>query len=255
MTILTSRPVLIEAACSSVADCLAAEAAGANRAELCAALLVGGLTPSAGAIEAALARARLPIVCMVRPRAGGFCYSAGEIDEMHRDIVACRRAGAAGAVFGVLTTAADVDLEACRRLVEAAGPMETVFHRAFDLVADQDGALDALVGLGLTRVLTSGGRPTALEGAAVIRRLRGRAAGRIEILPGGGVRAGNAAEILAETGATSLHLGPSLFTVDPTGAINPNLAFGEPGAPAGSHRELDASAVRQVRDVVGGKGK
>jgi copper homeostasis protein len=242
--------ILIEAACSSVADCVGAEAAGANRVELCAALLVGGLTPSVGMFEVARAATALPIVCMVRPRAGAFCYTGAELETMRRDVEVFRAAGAAGVVVGVLRPDRSVDIEACKRLVDAAGPIETVFHRAFDLVPDLDRALDALIELGITRVLTSGGVPTALEGAAAIERLIRRSAGRVQILPGGGVRAGNAAAILEATGASSLHLGPSLHSVDPSGPVRAQLSFGEPGAAPGSYRELDVDAVRQVREAL-----
>jgi copper homeostasis protein len=242
--------VVVEAACSSVDDCVGAEAAGANRVELCSALLVGGLTPSIGLFETAWARTALPIVCMVRPRAGAFCYADAELEAMRRDVDALRRAGAAGVVFGALTADGRVDVEACRRLVDAAGPLETIFHRAFDLVAEMDQALDVLIDLGVTRVLTSGGAATALEGAPAIARLIRRAAGRVEILPGGGVRSTNALAVLEATGASSLHLGPSVHAADQSGDANPRVSFGEPGAPRGGYRALDLDAIRHVREAL-----
>jgi copper homeostasis protein len=189
---------------------------------------------------------------MVRPRAGGFCYSDAEIEVMLRDIEALRAGGAAGVVFGVLTPEHEVDVDRCRVLVEAAGPLQTVFHRAFDLVAGMDRALDALMDLGVTRVLTSGGRPTALQGAADIRRLIDRAAGRVDVLPGGGVRAANAVAVLEATCAQALHLGPSVAAIDASGQANPELSFGEPGGLSGGHRELDVGAVRHVCATVAG---
>jgi copper homeostasis protein len=238
---------LLEAACASVTDCVEAEAAGADRIELCSALAAGGLTPSLGLFVAARARTRLPIVCMVRPRAGAFGYDEAEMETMRRDIEAFRDAGADGVVFGVLTAQGAVDVERTRDLVERAGTLETVFHRAFDLVPDPEGSVDALASVGVTRVLTSGQAPTSLEGAALIRRLIARAAGHVEILPGGGVRAATVAQLVAATGARAVHLGPQRQRPDASGAANPRISFGLPGAPPDQYPSLDADAVRAVR--------
>jgi copper homeostasis protein len=242
--------ILIEVACASVTDCVEAEAAGAGRLELCSALVVGGLTPSVGLFAAARARTRVPIVCMVRPRAGAFSYDEGDFDAMRRDVEAFRTAGASGVVFGVLTGDGSVDVERCRDLVARAGGMETVFHRAFDVVGDADAALDALVAVGVTRVLTSGGAPTSLAGASVIRRAIVRSAGRLEVLPGGGVRADSVVELVAATGARAVHLGPQTARVDASGAANPSISFAAPGVAADRYPSLDAAAVRAVRDTL-----
>jgi copper homeostasis protein len=243
-------PILIEAACASVADCVAAEAAGADRIELCSALVVGGLTPSIGLFTTARAHTSLPIVCMVRPRAGSFCYDAGELDVMRRDVEAFRDAGAHGVVFGVLTQEGAIDAEACRDLIERAGRVETVFHRAFDVVPDVDEALEALAGVAVTRLLTSGQAPSSLDGLAVIQRLMGLSAGRIEIMPGGGVRAENVRRLVEATGAQSVHLGPQTWMIDRSGAANPRLSFASPGAEADRYPALDAAAVRAVREAL-----
>jgi copper homeostasis protein len=242
--------ILIEAACASVADCVAAEEAGAGRIELCSALVVGGLTPSLGLFTAARAQTSLPIVCMVRPRAGAFCYDASERDAMRRDVEAFRDAGADGVVFGALTPEGTVDVDASADLVSRAGPLTTVFHRAFDVVPDVDSALEALVTVRVTRVLTSGQAAASLEGADVIRRLIARAAGRIEILPGGGIRAASVARLVEETGAQALHLGPQTWRVDASGAANPRLSFGSPGGSPDQYPALDAAAIRAVREAL-----
>jgi len=241
---------LLEAACASVTDCVEAEAAGADRIELCSALAVGGLTPSIGLFAAARARTRLPIVCMVRPRAGAFAYDEDELETMRRDVEAFRDAGAHGVVFGVLTPQGAADVERTRDLVERAGPLETVFHRAFDLVTDPEGTLDALAATGISRILTSGQAPASLEGAPLIRRLLERAAGRLDILPGGGVRAATVAGLVAATGARGVHLGPQLLRIDASGAANPRITFGLPGAPPDQYPSLDAAAVRAVRTAL-----
>jgi len=239
--------LLIEAACASVADCAAADRAGADRLELCSALLVGGLTPSMGVFQASRALARCPIVCMVRPRAGAFCYSDGEFDAMRRDVEAFAAAGADGVVFGVLTGNGDVDAARCRALVDCAGPIQTVFHRAFDVAREPEAALDALIDAGVTRVLTSGQARTALEGAGLIRRLVAQAAGRIELLPGGGIRASNLLQVVGATGVGAVHLGPQTDAEDPSGAGNPALEFSEPGARPGRYAVLDGDAIRATR--------
>jgi copper homeostasis protein len=242
--------ILLEAACASLTDCLEAEAAGADRLELCSALVVGGLTPSIGLLAAARARVRVPIVCMVRPRAGAFCYGEDELETMRHDIAAFRDAGADGVVLGVLTAQGAVDIDRCRDLVERAGSLQTVFHRAFDLVPDPDTTLEALVSIGVTRILTSGQTPASLEGAPLLRRLIERAAGRIEILPGGGIRAASVSELLAATGARGVHLGPQLLHTDASGAANPRISFGSPGAGPDQYPALDAAAIRAVREAL-----
>src|SRR5262249_57279827 len=133
----------------------------------------------------------------IGPRAGGFCYSAGEFAAMRRDAEVAMSHGAEGLVFGVLRERGEVDVERCAALVavaRAAG-REAVFHRAFDVVPDPVSALETLIALGVTRILTSGREPTALAGARLIRQLVERAAGRIEILPGGGIREANVAAV------------------------------------------------------------
>jgi copper homeostasis protein len=198
--------LLVEAVCCTVDECLEAEANGADRIELCTALVVGGLTPSLGTLIEARAATRLPIVSMVRAREGGFCYSARELATMRRDAELALSHGANGIVFGILRADGSVDAARCRELVAIAGRAETVFHRAFDDVSDPFAALETLISLGFTRILTSGGQPTAVAGAPLLRRLADRAAGRIEILPGGGVRAANVAELLRVSGLSAVHL-------------------------------------------------
>jgi copper homeostasis protein len=199
--------ILIEVCVGSVADVERAVAAGADRLELCSALELGGLTPSLGLVEIALQAASIPIVTMLRPRAGGFRYDCHEFAAMVGDAERFLDLGVAGIVFGVLDDRGGVDAARCRELVQLAGAAQTVFHRAVDFVADQRAGVDALIETGVSRVLTSGGRPTAAEGALAIRELVGRASGRIEIMPGGGINAGNVVEIVRTTGCAQIHVG------------------------------------------------
>jgi copper homeostasis protein len=186
----------------------AAERTGADRIELCAALEVGGVTPGAGLLRAVRARVGIPLHVLVRPRAGDFVYGHEELEAMVGEIREARRAGADSIVTGALEASGSIDCGATARLIEAAGPLPVTFHRAFDQVRDQSWALEALVELGVTRILTSGGAETADEGLPMLARLARASAGRIVVLAGGGVRAAGVARLVAETGVSEVHLGP-----------------------------------------------
>ncbi len=184
---------------------LAAAAGGAERLELCASLADGGLTPSLGFVEWALAAAPIPMHCLIRPRAGNFVYTPAELAVMARDIETFKEAGAHGVVPGVLTADHSVDADALRALVETARPMRVCFHRAFDLVPDRAAALEVLIDCGADLLLTSGGARSLLEGADEVKLLGTQARGRIEIIGGAGVRAGNAGELWRTLPVTTLH--------------------------------------------------
>jgi len=239
-----------------VDDCLQAEEGGADRLELCSAMVLGGLPPSLRTLIEVLGRTRLPVLVMLRPRAGGFCYSAGDFAAMCRDGELALRHGARGLVFGVLTGSGDVDVSRTRQLADlarAAG-REAVFHRAFDVVPDAGSALQSLIELGITRVLTSGRQPAALAGAALIQKLVAVAAGRIEILPGGGIRDSNVREVLEATGVPAVHLAPFATYPDTSGQANLALAAGFGAAqvpPEGTFQVIDAAALRRLRQAAG----
>ncbi len=203
--VMEDSVVLVEAAVESVDEAVAAERAGAARLELCANLDVGGTTPAADLIAAVSARVRIPIAVMIRPRGGDFVYSAAELASMHRDIEMARAVGVDGLVVGALDAAGNIDVVATRDLVARAAETPVVFHRAFDRTPDRVRALDELIGVGIARVLTSGGAPTALEGAAELAGLVAQSRGRIEILAGGKVRGNNALQIVRRAGVTQVH--------------------------------------------------
>lgn len=192
---------------------------GADRIELCADLAVGGVSPAPTAMRAARERCGLPIFAMVRPRAGGFRYDAAELRAMEATIDAARENGMAGVVLGALDERRRVDAHAVERLVARAGGLPVTFHRAFDDVADPETALEQLVDLGIARLLTSGGAKSAPEGAAVLARWIERAAGRLVVMPGGGVRASNAAPLVARTGARELHTSAGFPSPPTTAAV------------------------------------
>jgi copper homeostasis protein len=198
--------VLVEACIDSVASALAAERGGAARLELCDNLFDAGTTPSAGMISAVKAAVRIPVFVLVRPRGGGFVYTHDELGVMRLDIEAAKMLGADGVVVGTLTRDARVDVEQLFSLVAAAGDLPVTFHRAFDLARDQQQSLEALMQCGVSRVLTSGGAGTALEGVGAIASLVRRAAGQIEVMAGGGVREENVQEIVQRTGAREVHV-------------------------------------------------
>ena len=204
---MTALPgVMVEVCVDAIDAALEAERGGAGRLELCGELLQGGVTPSAGLIGAVWERVEIPVFVLIRPRTGDFLYDADEIDVMVRDIEMARSLDVDGVVIGALTPQGEVDIGTVHAMVEAAGGMEVTFHRAFDFVRDQDVALEALIELGVDRVLTSGGGATALEGAPALAQLVSRAAGRITILAGGGIGAANAAEVARVSGVREVHV-------------------------------------------------
>jgi len=184
---------------------LAAEAGGAHRVELCANLAELGTTPDEALLARCVAALSIPIHPIVRVRPGSFVYGPSELAEMVRQVVRARGLGARGIVIGALTADGSVDGPATAALRDAAGSLSVTFHRAFDAVRDQAEALEALVDLGIDRVLTSGGAPTALEGADHLARLVQQANGRIRIMAGGSVRPHNARELIARTGVRDIH--------------------------------------------------
>lgn len=201
----TARPIAIEAAVDCLAAASAAQAAGADRLELCGDLGVGGVTPSAELQREARRSTRLPLYTMIRPRAGHFVYSAAEVGAMLDAIAQARELGASGIVTGALDADGGIDVEATRQLVQAARPLPVTFHKAFDVVTDLAGALELLAGIGVDRVLTSGGAPTAGAGTAALARLVRQAGDRLGIVAGGGVSGAGVEQLVRETGVTEVH--------------------------------------------------
>jgi copper homeostasis protein len=200
-----SEPRRLEICAGSLQSAVAAQAGGAHRIELCQNLEQGGTTPSYGLITQVLQRLTIPVMVLIRPRAGHFCYSAEEHAVMLADIAQCRALGCAGVALGALDDAGRVDLPSTRALIEAAGPMQVTFHRAFDACPDQMQALADIIGLGCQRVLTSGGQPSAPAGQAQLAALVQQAAGRISIMPGAGITPATLPPLLAATGAHEFH--------------------------------------------------
>ncbi len=203
---MSNKKHLLEICLDSADSVVRAEKGGADRVELCDNLFGGGTTPSIGVIKAARRAASLKIHVIIRPRPGDFLYSDLDFQAMVHDIAACREAGVDGVVIGILKADGTVDVERCARLVEEAGPMNVTFHRAFDVTRDPFEALEAVIGLGCSRILTSGQEASVLEGAPLIRRLQEQAKDRIILMPGGDITERNLPRIMEETGASEYHM-------------------------------------------------
>lgn len=198
--------VLVEVCVDSIDGALEAAYGGANRLELCGELLQGGVTPSAGLIGAVWECVEIPVFVIIRPRPGDFLYTHDERDVMLRDIEFAKSQDVDGVVFGALTAEGEIDVDAMRELVDAAGALDITFHRAFDFVRDQQAALEALIDLGVDRVLTSGGAPSALEGAEMLAKLQAHAGDALTILAGGSVTADNVSELVRRSGVWEVHV-------------------------------------------------
>lgn len=195
----------IEICCGSIQSAANAKDGGSVRIELCQGLIEGGTTPSPATIEFAVKELGLQVFVLVRPRGGDFCYNELEIKTMEEDVEFCKRAGVAGIVVGFLHPDGSIDTELTRRFVKLAAPLPVTFHRAFDRCPDPLKALEQIIDCGCARILTSGCKPTAMEGANLLKQLVQQANGRIKILAGSGVTPENAAVLRKKTGAPEIH--------------------------------------------------
>ncbi|WP_460800840.1 copper homeostasis protein CutC [Microbacterium sp. GXF6406] len=241
--------IALELAVQDPAGVRIAREVGAARVELTQALALGGLTPSAAALELALAAAGESgpeIHVLIRPRAGGFHYDADEIALSVRDVELAVQAGAHGVVVGALDAAGNLDLDAVARLRDAAGEASVTLHRAIDVTADPVATLDAVIGLGLGRVLTSGGASAAIDGVETLRRMVEVADGRIEIMAGSGVNAAGAAAIAA-TGVDALHFSAKRTVT----AGDSGVRMGSASDGVGGYEVTDRDAAFAMRTALG----
>ena len=238
-----------EICANSVASCIAAQEGGAERVELCSGIPEGGTTPSFGMIRKARASIDIGLNVIIRPRGGDFFYTPDELEEMVHDIRIAKELGADGLVFGCLTKEGNVDKEAMSILMEAAEGLPVTFHRAFDHSADPMQALEDIIDLGCARILTSGCRPTAMQGADLLGELVKAAGERIMIMPGCGVNEGNIAEIARLSGAREFHF--SAREPVESGMIfrNPDVAMGSEEDPYGTVRTTAARVAATIKPL------
>lgn len=224
-----------------------AQEAGADRLELCDSPGDGGTTPSVGMIRA-VRKLPIKLMVMIRPRGGDFLYSDAEVEIMKTDIEVAKAEGVDGVVFGILTPEGNMDVPRNRLLIELARPMEVTCHRAIDMTVDPVAAVQSCIEAGFDRVLTSGGRPTAIEGLVTIARMVTAAAGKIEIMPGSGVNASNARAIVAERGVHELHFSAGTFREGGMKFRNPAIqGMGSESGKEYTQRTVNQQLIRDVR--------
>jgi len=245
-----SKPLVLEICIDSVESAIASQQGGADRVELCDNLLEGGTTPSAGTIALARKNIDIDLNVIIRPRGGDFLYSDVEFQVMEYDVEQAKQLGANGVVIGILNQDGSVDVERTRTLVELARPLSVTFHRAFDVSRDPFEALEALVNLGIDRVLTTGQESSALEGLDLITDLVQTAADRIIIMPGGGTER-SVQKVVAQTGVKEFHLLGTRSVDSPMRHRNPRVFMGgELRPPEFTRLVTDANRVRAFRQAV-----
>ncbi len=210
--------ITLEVCCGSYEDCMNAYNGNAKRVELNSSLFLGGITPSLGSLVLTKKNTDLEVICMVRPRGAGFYYTEVEYEGMLVDAKLLMEHGADGLAFGFLHEDKTVDVERTKEMVDLIHKYngQAVFHRAFDMIDDKDTAIEQLIALGVDRILTSGGYPTAPEGIEVLAHLQAHYGDKIQLLAGGGVHPHNVIELIEKTGLTQVHSSCKEWIVDPT---------------------------------------
>ncbi len=216
----------IEICVEGIDGYLAAEKAGADRVELCASLMEGGLTPSIGTVREVLRAGKIPFHPIIRPRGGDFLYSEMEFASILEDIRQMRALGVVGIVIGFLNADGTIDEDRTQQAVDAAGPMTVTCHRAFDMTRNHREAVEALVRAGVDRVLTSGQHDTALEGVDVLKDTIQAAGDRLIVMVCGELDAANIAEIRDRTGAQEMHFAALTTTPSTMQFRNPRIGMG-----------------------------
>ncbi|WP_430809998.1 MULTISPECIES: copper homeostasis protein CutC [unclassified Carboxylicivirga] len=222
-----NKNISFEVCIDSVQSALNAQTAGAQRVELCDNLFEGGTTPSAGMIKLVKEKAKtLKVFVIIRPRGGDFVYNEDEMSVMLADIAMARQLGADGIVSGCLLANGDIDTKNTKRLIEASGNLPFTFHRAFDMCREPMEALEQLIDLGVTRILTSGLEQTAEVGIDNLKKIIKQAAERIQILVGSGVNPNNIARIAKETEAREFHFSARKESASPMLFKNERINMG-----------------------------
>lgn len=242
--------MLLEACVNSAMSAVEAQKGGAGRVELCENLHDGGTTPSAGAVKFAREMIHIGLFVMIRPRGGDFLYSDNEFRIMQSDIRFAKDTGADGVVFGILNPDGTIDRERMKLLAELARPMGITCHRAFDMTPDPFQSMEDLIGLGIDRILTSGQKPTAPEGANLIRELILKANGRIIVMPGSGVKEHNIVDLRDKTGATEFHIHLEKQEHSRMVFRQTSVYMGNPGQSEFEHVLTDWQRIRKIRKLL-----
>jgi len=203
---VANNKIVIEVCATSLDSAIAAEQGGAKRIELCDNIIEGGTTPSSGTILLARKYLKIDLFILIRPRGADFLYNDIEFELMKADIIMAKKLKADGVVIGILDKNGFVDMKRTEELINLARPMGVTFHRAFDMSADPFKVLDQLIELKIDRLLTSGQKNKAIQGAPLINKLITKANNKIEIMPGSGINVDNFIELAKKTGAKNFHL-------------------------------------------------
>ena len=246
-------PYVLEGCVDSLPSALNAVRGGATRLELCSNLVIGGTTPSPALLHQVLEQVTVPVRVLIRPRFGDFLYSEDEILQMEAEIRTALEAGAQGVVIGALTPDGCLDSAVLRRLLDAASGAPVTLHRAFDMCQDPFSALEEAITLGLDTILTSGQQDTCLHGLELLKELHQRAAGRIQILCGGGVNPEVIAVFLASTGIRSFHMSGKKTLSSKMHFRNPDVHMGLPGISEYEQWLADENAFLQAKRVLEAK--
>lgn len=250
MNYKTANPLVsLEVCANSVTSAVAAQDGGAVRVELCENLLEGGTTPSYGEILMARKLLHIKLYVLIRPRGGDFLYTDLEFDIMMADIRYCIEAGCDGIVIGILNPDGTIDKKRCTEMIDLARQwgLGVTFHRAFDMCADLFEGMEEIIDMGCERILTSGGKSTAMEGASNIARLVSKAAGRIKIMPGCGVNENNVADLVRFTGVTEVHSSARVRMPSKMEYKNDHIVMGDS---VGDEYAVDVTGSGRVKSII-----
>ena len=241
---LSNQPISLEICIDDANGLRASCEGGADRVELCSALELGGLTPSAGLMKHAL-DAGISAMALIRLRAGGFVYCSDEVSVMLRDIKIAQEIGITGVVIGAANNDGTLDIDVLGRMCEAAGSLDITLHRVFDLTPDPKKAIDQAVELGISRILTSGQKINVADGVETLAALSAYAGSRISIMPGAGIKPENVTRIVEQTGASEVHTSCG----SRSGEVSPELvAFGF--ADKAPRKQASMHSVREMRELL-----
>ena len=241
--------MIIEAVVNSAISAIEAQKGGADRVELCDNMHDGGTTPGHGSIRYAREHLSIKLYVMIRPRGGDFLYSDDEFEIMKYNLMAAKKLGADGVVFGILRPDGTIDRERMKILTELGRPMGITCHRAFDMTNDPFRAMEDLISLGIDRILTSGQARTAPEGAGLIRQLINKSEGRISIMPGCGVKEHNIVDLVRKTGAKEVHVHLERQVRSAMMFQHPGVSMGKPDQSEFEHAVTDWEKIQKVRNT------